>query len=51
MPNITNMEELEEYTFAPETPDVTVEEMERLDDLWEHGFYLEEATPTAAEAT
>ena len=51
LPNITNMEELEEYTFAPETPDVTVEEMERLDDLWEHGFYLEEATPTAAEAT
>jgi aryl-alcohol dehydrogenase-like predicted oxidoreductase len=42
LPNITSMEELHEYASAPDTPDLDGEEMERLDDLWEHGFYLEE---------
>ena len=38
LPNITNMEELEEYTSAPDVPDLTQEECEQLDDLWENGF-------------
>ena len=51
LPNFTNMEELEEYTSAPETPDLLVEESERLDDLWENGFYLEESFPASKEAS
>ena len=46
LPNITTMEELAEYTSAPETRDLSVEECEQLDDLWENDFYLEEASPT-----
>ena len=51
LPNITNMEELVEYASAPDTPDVSGDECDRLDDLWENGFYLEEASPAASEAT
>ncbi len=51
LPNITNMEELEEYTSAPDTPDLMMEENERLDDLWENAFYLEEASPAASGAS
>ena len=51
LPNITNMEELEEYTSAPDVPDLTQEECEQLDDLWENGFYLEESSPTTSEAS
>lgn len=51
LPNITNMDELKEYTSAPETPDMTEGELERLDDLWVHGFYLEETSTTTVEAT
>ena len=43
LPNITGMDELEEYTSAPDTPDLGPEEEALLDDLWENGFYLEEA--------
>ncbi len=50
LPNITNMDELAEYAAAPETPDLTTEELEQLDDLWENGFYLEEAAPGPGEA-
>ena len=42
LPNFTNLEELGEYTRAPETPDLTQDERSQLDDLWENGFYLEE---------
>ena len=42
LPNFTNLEELGEYTSAPETPDLTQDERSQLDDLWENGFYLEE---------
>jgi len=51
LPNITSMEELEEYASAPETPDLTQEETDRLDDLWENGFYLEEVIPASSEAS
>ncbi len=42
LPNLTNLEELREYTKAPETPDLTQEERSLVDDLWDNGFYLEE---------
>ena len=48
LPNITSIEELTEYSAAPETPDLTDEEQRRLDELWQEGFYLEEA-PAAME--
>ena len=51
LPNITNMEELEEYTSATDTPDLTSEERDRLDDLWENGFYLEETAAASSETT
>ena len=43
LPNITSMEDLEEYAAAPETPDLTEEESRFIDDLWENEFYLEGA--------
>ncbi len=49
LPNFTNLDELREYTSAPETPDLTGEESSRLDDLWEHGFDLAEAAPQFRE--
>ena len=49
LPNFTNMDELREYTSAPETPDLTEEEQSRLDDLWRHGFDLEEPAPQFRE--
>ena len=42
LPNITNDQELTEYAAAPETPDLTSEEMASIDDLLQHGYYLEE---------
>ena len=51
LPNITSMEELEEYASAPETPHLLKEESEQLDDLWENGFYLEEPSPASSEVS
>ena len=51
LPNLTNMDELAEYASAPETSDLTEEECERLDDLWENGFYLEESSPDSGEGS
>ena len=45
LPNITSMEDLQEYASAPETPDLTEEESRIIDELWENGFYLEDAAP------
>ena len=42
LPNFTNLDELREYAEAPETPDLTDDERERLEDVWQNGFYLEE---------
>ena len=49
LPNLTNLEELREYTKATETPDLTQEERTLVDDLWENGFYLEEPVPEFRE--
>ena len=51
LPNITNVDELTEYASATETPALTTEETEQLDDLWENDFYLEEASATRTEAS
>ena len=51
LPNLTNMDELVEYAEASETPDLTIEERERLDDLWENGFHLEEVSPSPIESS
>ena len=49
LPNLTNLEDLREYTKAPETPDLTQEERSLVDDLWQNGFYLEEPVPEFRE--
>ena len=49
LPNFTNMEELDEYTNTPETPDLTEQEQTRLDELWRNDFYLEEREPQFRE--
>ena len=41
LPNLTNLEELEEYANAPETPALTEEEQIQLDELWQNDFHLE----------
>ncbi len=51
LPNITSMDDLTEYTSAPDTPDLTQEESLRVEDLWENGFYLEEAEPASSEVS
>jgi aryl-alcohol dehydrogenase-like predicted oxidoreductase len=51
LPNITKLEDLEEFASATDVPDLTDEESERLDDLWENGFYVEESSPAASEAS
>ena len=42
LPNLTNLDELREYTGAPETPDLTDQEQTLLNELWENDFSLEE---------
>ena len=42
LPNFTNMDELRDYTSAPDAPDLSPEEQSRMDDLWRNGFDLEE---------
>jgi aryl-alcohol dehydrogenase-like predicted oxidoreductase len=49
LPNFTNLEELRDYTGAVDTPDLTKEEGDRLDDLWKNEFYLAEPTPQFRE--
>lgn len=49
LPNFTNLEELREYTSAPETPDLTAGERNQLEDLWQNGFYLEDPVPEFRE--
>ena len=51
LPNITNVEQLEEYTSATAMPDLTEEESDRLDDLWENDFYLEETAQASNEVS
>ncbi|MBI2873339.1 MAG: aldo/keto reductase [Chloroflexi bacterium] len=42
LPTILSLEQLVEFAGASEVPDFTAEERQRLDDLAEHNFYLEE---------
>ena len=49
LPNFTTMDELREYTAATEAPDLTEDELRRLDDLWLNGFDLEDAVPQFRE--
>ena len=49
LPNFTTIDELHEYTTATEVPDLTGDELSRLDDLWLHGFDLEDPAPQFRE--
>ena len=49
LPNFTNMDELNNYTSAVDTPLLTEDEQSQLDDLWANGFDLEEAVPQFRE--
>ena len=40
-PNIYSEAQLEEFAAASEKPDLTPEEIRRVNDLYDHGFYLE----------
>ena len=46
LPNIATSEELLEYLEAPDCPDISDEEQQRLDELWQEGFYLSGASMT-----
>src|SRR3990172_8874504 len=48
LPNFTNDEHLREFVEALETPPLSEDELARIADLYNHGFYLEEAA--AAES-
>jgi aryl-alcohol dehydrogenase-like predicted oxidoreductase len=43
LPNIYDEEQLEEFTLAPDTPDLTEEELARVEELYENNFGLEPA--------
>ena len=47
LPNIYNEEQLAEFCGAPETPELTADEMERIQELYENNFNLESAPTTA----
>ncbi|MDB5075999.1 MAG: aldo/keto reductase [Chloroflexi bacterium] len=47
LPNIYNSEQLQEFAAAPETPDLTVNELARIAELYQHNFYLEPVSPAA----
>ena len=44
LPNILNEDNLREFVAAPDTPPLTPDELDRIADLYDHDFYLEEAT-------
>jgi aryl-alcohol dehydrogenase-like predicted oxidoreductase len=43
LPNIYDEEQLEEFAAAPDTPDLTPEELSRVEELYENNFGLEPA--------
>ena len=47
LPNIISEEQLLEFVGAPDTPDLAADALERIDDLYENNFYLEEAAGRA----
>jgi aryl-alcohol dehydrogenase-like predicted oxidoreductase len=44
LPNIYNEEQLEEFSAAPDTPDLREDELARVEELYENNFGLEPAT-------
>jgi aryl-alcohol dehydrogenase-like predicted oxidoreductase len=50
LPNITNLEQLEEFTLAPDTEAVPAEFVQRLHDLFDEGFYLEDSVKETSVA-
>jgi aryl-alcohol dehydrogenase-like predicted oxidoreductase len=50
LPNIYDEEQLAEFASASDTPELTQEELDRIADLYEHGFYLDRGEPVASEA-
>jgi aryl-alcohol dehydrogenase-like predicted oxidoreductase len=49
LPNFTNLDELNNYTTAVDTPPLTDDEQSQLDFLWENNFELEELSPNLTE--
>ena len=49
LPNITNLEQLDEFAAAPDTEDIPGEYLERLAELFREGFYLESAGAAAED--
>jgi aryl-alcohol dehydrogenase-like predicted oxidoreductase len=49
LPNFTKLSEIEEYTSALETPEITDEEQAKLDELWDNGFDIAEPEPQFRE--
>ncbi|MBI4298006.1 MAG: aldo/keto reductase [Chloroflexi bacterium] len=43
LPNITSPEELREYASVSDCPDLSAEDLEHIEDLYLHNFYLEPA--------
>ncbi len=48
LPNIYNIEQLEEFAVASDKPDLSTDDLVRINDLYEHNFYL--GQPGAASA-
>ena len=42
LPNITNLEDLKEYSDSSEVPDLETEELDRLNDLWHNNFSIKD---------
>ena len=42
LPNIISEEQLLEFVGAPDTPDLAADALQRINDLYENNFYLEE---------
>jgi aryl-alcohol dehydrogenase-like predicted oxidoreductase len=50
IPTITSMDELEEFAGAADAPDLTADNLRRVDELYRGGFGLEAATSAAASS-
>ena len=49
LPNIYDEEQLEEFANAPETPDLTEEELAHIEELYENNFGLEKQSATSSQ--
>lgn len=49
LPNIYDAEQLEEFAAAPETPDLTEEELSRIEELYENNFGLEKPSAVSPQ--